>query len=126
MLAEAVGRFEEVTPETERKLFGKLLTRYAQLWIAWDMKTDALIGVVTTELCEHRGHQCMEIPLVAGKDLTRWMLPLWRILTLWGEAQGATHAVGYGRKGWKRVLGFEEVGQTERGVLIMARPLKGH
>lgn len=126
MLASAIERFEDIEPETEMRLLGKLLTRYAQLWIAWDLKADKLIGVVTTELMEHDDKQCMEIPLVAGKNMRRWMTPLWRILTLWGEAQGTTHAVGYGRKGWKRLLGFEEVGRTKSGVLIMARPLKGH
>lgn len=124
-LERAIDRFPDVThPWSQSRLYPALLTGHAQLWIAWDVEADTLAGVVVTEIRPHNDMMLLAIPLVGGRQLMKWGKDLWSLLKLFGRANGCTHAVGYGRGGWKRFCRMIEVGKTDDGVTVMGCPLR--
>jgi len=129
LLKKAIDRVPVRRPKSKRQVFSDLLAKRAQLWIAWDVEKHECAGAILTEVTtsrEHPGKRFMEVPLVGGRDFRGWVFPIWRLLKEWGRANGCTHAVGYGRKGWMRLLGFDEYGKTPEGILIMVYDLKEH
>lgn len=124
----AIKRFPQVRRKlTQAKLLNDLAHSRAQLWVAWDVTTSECVGALVTEVTKSSKHPdklLMEIPLLGGTEFRLWGKDIWALIKAWGLAQGCTHAVGYGRRGWQRVFGFEEYDVTEDGIVIMSRPLK--
>lgn len=123
-LEKAIERFPEVrTPPTHDEVLVNATTGKAQLWIAWDTETDSLAGAVTTQIKTHNDMLLLEIPLLGGRDFMKWGHDMWNTLKSFGRSVGCTHAVGYGRKGWRRFCTMIEVGTAPSGVVIMGCPL---
>jgi hypothetical protein len=95
----------------------------AQLWIVWDFDKQEYAAACVTQLTDGIGGLALDIPLIAGRDMKEWLPPLWLNLRVWGLAHGCTFALGYGRKGWERALGFNHIGFTSDGMRIMARTI---
>jgi hypothetical protein len=98
-------------------------TARGQLWIVWDFEKQEYAAACVTQLTSGEGGLALDIPLVAGRDMKEWIIPLWTILKLWGIQHGCNFALGYGRRGWERVLGFDFYGHTRSGQRIMIRGL---
>lgn len=129
-LKKAIDRFPQIRRKiTQAKLLNDLAHSRAQLWVAWDMGTNECVGALITEVTKSKKHPdklLMEIPLVGGTEWSEWGNDIWNLIREWGLAQGCTDAVGYGRKGWQRLFGFEEYDVTQDGILIMSRSLREH
>lgn len=127
-LERAIARFPEVQNKfSEASIYRKLMRGEMQLWIALAISDVRMIGAVVTEIItdpKHPGKLFMAIPLVGGEQWHKWGDSMWNTLKAWGRSKGCTHALGYGRKGWQRLYGFDPVGKTEDGVLVMIRKLK--
>lgn len=96
----------------------------AQAWGIWDRKADELAAACITMLnTEHSAEPILDIPLVAGRDMDAWLFDLWRLLSAWGRSHRCLIALGYGRKGWERKLGFHHIGFNEEGTRVMAKSL---
>lgn len=129
-LQKAIKRFPQVRRKMNApRILNDLAHSRAQLWIAWDREEGKCIGAILTEVTLNRGHPdkvLLEIPLVGGTRWNEWGDEIWNLLKAWGRAQGCTHVVAYGRKGWMRLYGFEHYGETDDGIAIMYRELKEH
>lgn len=127
-LERAIDRFPTVRHRyTEASLYRRIMRGETQLWIAWDVLEEGITGAVATEIItdpKHPDKLFMAIPLVGGDKWNKWGDAMWNTLKAWGRSKGCTHALGYGRKGWQRLYGFDPVGKTEDGVMVMIRKLK--
>lgn len=126
----AVNRFPQVQNKlTDDIVFDRLCSGSMQLWIGWSYADDDVCGAVLTEIItdeKHPGMVFMSIPLVGGDHWMAWGDTLWNTLKAWGSANGCSHALGYGRKGWMRLYGFDPAGKTEDGIPRFIRKLKAH
>ena len=118
--------------ETEAEVRRLVATGQAQLWGAWSYGTAAstmepaapeLLGAVLTQVSAD--WPCVTIPLLGGRDLQRWVNPLWTLIRAWAQAQGCRCIVIAGRPGWRRVLGFRLAGRTASNRDLMVYPLEG-
>jgi hypothetical protein len=128
-LLAAVKRFPNVSrPYTEASVLKDLYDKKLQLWVGWDVDKNKVSGAVVTEILadeKHEGKLFLSIPLVGAEHWNEWGDALWMVLKQWGRHNGCTHALGYGRKGWKRLYGFVDCGKTPGGVPMYVRTLKG-
>lgn len=116
-------------PYTEAEVYRNIMRGEQQLWIGWSYEEDRVVGAVLTEITtdsSHPGHKFLSIPLVGGEHWMNWGDSMWILLKKWGVAQGCTEALAYGRKGWSRLYGFDQIGKTEDGVPVFLRRLKEH
>jgi hypothetical protein len=124
----AATRFPHIEkPYTEADILKALYGHKMQLWIGWDVAKNAVAGALVTEVitdAKHSDKLFLSIPLVGADHWNEWGDDLWRLLKKWGKANGCTHALGYGRKGWKRLYGFVDCGMTPCGVPMFVRTLK--
>lgn len=129
-LEKAIVRFPQVRQKyTEASIYRRLMRGEMQLWVAWAIREEKVIGAVVTEIVtepKHPDKLFMAIPLVGGEQWHRWGDSMWNTLKAWGRAQNCTHVLAYGRKGWQRLYGFDEIGKTGDGILVMIRRLKEH
>lgn len=127
-LERAIARFPQVHGKyTETSLYRRIMRGETQLWIAWDLHEECITGAAATEIItddKHPDKLFMAIPLVGGDKWNKWGDAMWNTLKAWGRSKGCTHALGYGRKGWQRLYGFDPVGKTEDGIMVMIRKLK--
>jgi len=123
-LEPAATRFASAAEQWEAQgLLLALETEQAQLWIAWDMVHEMMVGAGVTQVALKDGVKLLEVPLVGGIGFLRWGPTFWRLLRDWGLAQGCEIAVGCGRIGWCRLFGFEVQGRLADGRYVMTRPL---
>lgn len=129
-LERAIERFPQASNQyTEQSVLRELLTGRSQLWIGWSFDTDSVTGSVLTEITtdeRYPGMKFLSIPLLGADHWMKWGDTMWNTLKAWGSAQGCTHALGYGRKGWSRLYGFDFVRKSEDGIDIYIRRLKAH
>lgn len=128
-LDNAIKRFPNLQrPYNEAIVLQKLYEKKMQLWIGWNVPLDKTCGAVVTEILgdeRHPDKTFLSIPLVGADNWNEWGDELWTMLKKWGVANGCTHALGYGRKGWKRLYGFVDCGMTPGGAPMYIRTLKG-
>jgi hypothetical protein len=128
-LQKAIVRFPNVAePFTEQMLLESFVSRLRQLWIAWDFVQECIAGALVTEIVtgdKWPGAKGLSIPLVGGRDWNKWGDAMWTTIKAWGVSHRCTHALGYGRKGWCRLYGFDKIGKTADGIDIFVRRLKG-
>jgi hypothetical protein len=129
-LERAIERFPQASSKYDEKtVLRELLAGRMQLWIGLSFATDSVTGAVLTEVMtddRYPGMVFMSIPLLGADNWMKWGDTMWNTLKAWGSAQGCTHALGYGRKGWSRLYGFDAIGKTEDGIDIYIRRLKAH
>ena len=126
-LEKALKRFPDVPQPNEGDILKSLFAKDMQLWIGWDTVEQRPIGGLITEITKderHPGKVFLSIPLVGGENWNAWGDALWTILKAWGVANGCTHALGYGRRGWTRLYGFVDCGTTDGGLPMFVRTLK--
>jgi hypothetical protein len=127
-LEKAIDRFPHIRNKyTEASIFRKILSSEKQLWIAWSIHDECIVGAAITEIIiesKYPNELLMAIPLVGGKGWNKWGDSLWNTLKAWGRSKGCTYALGYGRKCWQRLYGFDPIGKTEDGIIVMIRRLK--
>lgn len=82
--------------------------------MAWDSQQKAVLGAVVTLINEYpSGFRELQVWLVGGRDLKRWMKPGMAILEDFARAHGCSEMTGGLRKGWLRLAaGFRETGIT--------------
>ena len=128
-IKDAIDRFPQVKDKyTEEKILANLSLLKQQLWIGWSYEENRIVGAVVTEVFRDPKKtelQFCGIPLVGGDRWMEWGDSMWMLLKTWADAQGCTHMLGYGRKGWKRLYGFVDCGETEDGIPIFVRSIKG-
>ncbi len=125
LLEKAVRLAPAAYQYKQDKLLGLIEREEAQLWTVWDADKREYAAACMTQITSERGEAelALDIPLIGGRDMREWLVPLWTTLKLWGISHGCTIALGYGRKGWERALGFEFYGHTSDGTRIMTRPI---
>jgi hypothetical protein len=128
-LLPAVRRYHWLPKlHNEATILTGLYKRRMQLWVAWDIEKNKLVGAVVTQIItkdEFPDKTFLSIPFVGGEGWNDWGDAMWTLLKQWGVHQGCTHVLGYGRKGWKRLYGFTDCGKTDDGVPMFIRTLKG-
>lgn len=128
-LLAAINRFPNVArPYNEATVLKALYDKRMQLWVGWNVAENKVSGAVVTEIMDDEKHPerlFLSIPLVGADHWNEWGDALWTVLKQWGKYHGCTHALGYGRKGWKRLYGFVDCGKTPDGVPMYVRTLKG-
>jgi hypothetical protein len=129
LLEKAVRLAPEAHRYTPERLLDLIRRADAQLWVVWDDEREEYAAACMTQITydKHinptRRSLALDIPLIGGRDMKEWLVPLWTTLKLWGLSHGCSFALGYGRKGWERALGFEFYGHTSDGTRIMTRPI---
>ena len=124
LLSRAVERFPQARDQwTGEALLYEIMTQSAQLWVAWSYERRRIEGVVVTRIFERPAmapnDKVCECPLAAGVNMSEWGAPMFAMLKAWARAQGCDYIAGYGRRGWKRLFGFTEMGTTEDGLPIL-------
>ncbi|HEX2887172.1 hypothetical protein [Vineibacter terrae] len=130
LLARAVARFPDVAGKwTSEALLCEVMSGQAQLWVAWSYERRRIEGVVVTRIFDRPAmapnDKVCECPLAAGVNMAQWGAPMLAMLKAWARAQNCDYIAGYGRRGWKRLFGFTEMGTTEDGLPILIMPLRG-
>jgi hypothetical protein len=130
LLKRAVDRYQGEDKWTEESLLYEVLTGGCQLWIAWDYGEGRIEGAIITRLVLHPpiapNDKICEVCLIGGNKGMQWLPGMLELLKAWGIDQACTYLGGPARKGWKRALGFVEVGKTEDGLPILVIPLRKH
>lgn len=80
-----------------------ILGEHHQVWVVTDGAE--IIAAGTTRLTE----EWAEILLTGGRDHRRWARPAMDMICDWARAEGKRAVRLYGRKGWKRVHGLEQI-----------------
>ena len=127
-LRKAIDRFPNAElPYTEEEIVRRLFRKTMQLWIGWNVEEHRVSGALITEIThddKHPGKVFCSVPLVGGERWNEWGDDLWNEVKKWAVEKGCTHALGYGRKGWKRLYGFDDCGTTQDGIPMFVRRLK--
>jgi hypothetical protein len=124
LLARAVARFPGVAEKwTSDGVLYEVMTGEAQLWVAWSYERRRIEGAVVTRIFDRPtmapNDRVCECPLAAGVNMAAWGAPMFAMLKAWAAAQGCDYIAGYGRRGWKRLFGFTEMGTTGDGLPIL-------
>lgn len=127
IVKRAVDRFPCEDQFTEAEILTHLVKGEMQLWLIEDLKAQKIAAAAITSIIEDDEHfpgqRVFEVPFVAGYGMKRWIGALLRLLSEYGKSHGAEVMLGYGRKGWERVVGFDTIGETTSGIRVMARTL---
>lgn len=127
IIKRAVDRFPDPDQFTEMELLTHLMLGEMQLWLVVDMRKRNIAAAAVTSLIDNDDHfpdqLVFEVPFVAGYGMQHWIGALLKLLSEYGKSHGATVMLGYGRKGWERVIGFDKIGETDNGIRVMARTL---
>lgn len=85
------------------------LSDHAVCWTVHD--GDELIGAATTQYCLNGD---MHVLLVGGRNAKAWIKPLDEMIGEWArDHNGCSRLTATGRRGWKRVLGWNVVGERD-------------
>ncbi len=129
LLRPAAERFPTRDRWTSESLLYEVVAGNAQLWIAWSYDRRRVEGAVITRIFDRPAmapnDRVCECPLVGGVNMADWGPSMFALLKAWATAQGCTYIAGYGRRGWKRLFGFTELGLTEDGLPILVLRLYG-
>lgn len=126
-LEKSIARFHAEAEWPQDETMAAALDGRIQLWIAWSYHRGQIEGVVVTRLFTSDkvpGKQLCELPLWGGENLSEWGADMFALIRGWAEEQGADYLVGYGRRGWKRMFGAIEWGETDGGLPILVKPVK--
>lgn len=123
----------DVAPEDVRfredELLRLLIEREMQLWVIMNLAQHKIVAAAVTSIIDvdkfMPGAKALEIPFVAGSDMSAWVRALETLLAKYGQVNGAQYLFGYGRKGWERMAEFKSIGYTESGIRVMAKVIKG-
>jgi hypothetical protein len=131
LLDRAVARYPQARDKwTSSGVLYEVVTGNAQLWVAWSYDRRRIEGAVITRIFDKPdmapNDKVCECPLVAGLNMSEWGAPMFAMLKAWAVEQGCDYIAGYGRKGWKRLFGFTEMGKTADGLPILIMPLRRH
>lgn len=131
LLSRAVERFPNIREKFSRDgLLYDVMCGNAQLWIAWSYERRHIEGAVITRLFDKPpmapNDRICEVPLVAGDNFAEWGPSMMALLKAWALDQKCDYMAGYGRKGWKRLFGFQDMGFTSDGLPILILPLRRH
>jgi len=122
----AVERFDCPNKFTEDDIAENLNAGKMQLWAIDDVLKNRLAAVAITSIISDKrfpGEVVFEVPFVAGYGMKYWIGDLFRVLKAYALSHGCKIMLGYGRVGWTKVVGFDEIGVNEDGIRIMARRL---
>lgn len=116
---------ETVTPELEKETLESIKAKRVQLWAALDTEEQKVIGAVLSRLVEYQDQdgKFIEITHLAGERFRDWGQSMWALISAFGRANQREKCVIYGRRGWIRRMGFEQIGMTEKGVPIFVKEL---
>lgn len=127
LLKRAAMAFPHVVkPDLEKRLIKEIDAKQTQLWVVFHLEDQRIIAAATTQLTTRTQwpeSRFIEVPLIAGERLKEWRERLWTVLCAYGLSHDCTDMLGFGRRGWKRVYGFEDAG-TLAGIPIMRRRLR--
>lgn len=127
IIRRAVDRFPIPDRFTEVELLNLLIRGEMQLWLIEDLQNRKIAAAIITSIVQDDDHfpdqKVFEVPFVAGYGMKHWLGALFQALRLFALSHGCRVMLGYGRKGWERAIGFDEIGETEHGVRVMARTL---
>lgn len=131
LLRMAAERFPLRQPYDEIDVLAAIRNNDAQLWIAWSYERGRIEGAVTTRILLNPpqlsgGGKVLDIVLCGGTDFAAWGRPIFALLRSFAEAEGCSHIATGGRRGWKRVFGFREIGINDDGLPILVLPLREH
>lgn len=84
------------------------LSDHAECWTVHD--GGELIGAATVRLCVDGQ---ANVHLVGGRDAREWIRPLDQMIGEWARLEGCNRLTASGRRGWKRVLGWDVVGERD-------------
>lgn len=127
-LKKAVDRAPEEIRMTKDQLFTEWSEGKRQVWVIVHIPKQELAAVVMTSVIDagkwFPDSLALEVPFVAGKGMKHWLEALHKLLNSYGQHMGAQYMVGYGRKGWERMVKFKHIGYTDGGIRIMVRPIE--
>jgi hypothetical protein len=89
-------------------IYDAIKERDMQLWVVFDKY---LLCFVITQIIYFPQGKRLAIPFVGGTQINKW-IHLYPQLIEFGRANGCTHAEGYAREGWLKVLkkfGFKKI-----------------
>lgn len=128
LLRRAAERFATRERWSSDGLLYEVTAGNAQLWIAWSYERRRIEGAVITRVFDRPdmapNDRVCECPLVGGEGMAAWGAPMFALIRTWALAQGCTYIAGYGRRGWKRLFGFSEMGVTPDGLPILILRLR--
>ena len=76
-----------------------------------------IVGVLTCRLVS----DAVEVGLVGGRDARGWAEPLTQMLCAWARDEGKPVLRAYGRRGWRKVLNWDAVGERDGFVAYERR-----
>jgi hypothetical protein len=86
-------------------IYQKLKSREMQLWLSLNKGIEALC---ITQIQIYPQKKVCLLHVVAGRDMNHWLQFLDEIET-WAKQQGCQSLEAYGRPGWKKVTGWEQI-----------------
>lgn len=107
--------------EPARKMGGlsRIIDPDEALWVVMD--GDELLACATAWL----DGDCVEIPLVGGRDHRRWIAELDQVIGAAAKEAGATSMRAAGRRGWAKILcalGWANIGEVD-GMTVYRKEL---
>ena len=127
IIDRAVNRFMLPNNFTEAELRNHLVNGTMQLWVIYNGPDNCIAAVAITSILSNDPHfedeTVFEVPFVSGYGMKHWLPELFTTLKAYALSHDCKIMLGYGRPGWKRLIGFEDVGTTDGGIPVMARRL---
>ena len=81
--------------------FDAIFSQKQQLWLAWG--GDEIVAVCITEIINYPKKRVLNIPVLAGHQIERWVGFL-RHIEAWAKSEGCRKIEMSGRKGWRKIL----------------------
>lgn len=127
-----IRRAVDYAPEEIRmkkdELFDLWQSGQMQVWVVVNIEKQELVAAVMTSIIDadkwFPESRALEVPFVGGKGMKHWIGALYRLLNSYAKASNLQYMVGYGRKGWEKVVEFKHIGYTSGGIRVMVRAIE--
>lgn len=80
-----------------------------EMWVA--IRGGDILAVAFGSVTPHPRCVTYSLPIIGGKELAMWVLPMLEEIEKRGRQFGAVALEGYNRPGWARVAGFDRCGE---------------
>lgn len=71
---------------------------------------EAVVAAVVGEIVQYPRKRVLVVPFAGGAEIGRWYAPMEACVEEWARAFGCSGEMTFGRKGWARITGAEEIG----------------